>query len=265
MRIPGSTVLLTGATGGLGHALARRLAAEGATLILSGRRADVLEPLAAELQARTVVADLQEPDDIDELAETCADADILIANAALPASGDVLDYTPDQIDRAVDVNLRAPIMLARLFAPRMTEAGRGHIAFVGSMSGKLPGRSSSLYNATKFGLRGFALALRQDLHGTGVGVSLIQPGIVREAGMFAATGAPLARGQRTVSPEQVSAALVRAVARNQCEVNVAPPEFKLISAIAGQFPGLGEKLQRRAGDGAGDTLHRMVEAQRKHR
>ncbi|MGP3950243.1 SDR family NAD(P)-dependent oxidoreductase [Streptomyces sp. 7N604] len=260
MRITGSTVLLTGVTGGIGRAIAGELARKGARLVLTGRRADALERTAAEFDARAVVADLADPDQVDHLADACADTDILIANAALPSSGDLLDYTPEQIDRALAVNLRAPIMLSRLLAPRMAATGRGHIALVGSISGKAATRSSSLYNATKFGLRGFALGFRQDLHGTGVGVSVIQPGFVRDAGMFAATGAKPPGGMRTVSPGQVAAGVIRAVERDRCEVNVAPLEMRVLSAIAGQFPGFAERVQRRAG--AEPTLRQIVDAQR---
>ncbi|GAA1926709.1 SDR family NAD(P)-dependent oxidoreductase [Streptantibioticus ferralitis] len=263
MRISGSTVLLTGATGGLGEEIADELARRGATLVVSGRRADALESVAAKLGARAVTADLADPADVERLAETCGDVDILIANAALPASGELLDYTPEQADRALDVNLRAPVMLARLLAPRMVRAGRGHIAFVGSISGKAATRSSSLYNATKFGLRGFAHGFRQDLHGTGVGVSLIQPGFVRDAGMFAATGATPPGGVRTVTPRRVATGVTRAIERNLCEVNVAPLELRILSSIAGQFPGFAERVQRRAA--ADRTITQIVEAQRPHR
>lgn len=263
MRIAGSTVLLTGAAGGIGQAIARELAAKGAKLVLSGRRADVLEALADELDARVVTADLADPDQVDHLAQACPDTDILIANAALPSSGDLLDYTPEQIDRALTVNLRAPVMLARALAPRMVEAGRGQIVLVGSISGKAATKYSSLYSATKFGLRGFALAFRQDLHGTGVGVSLVQPGAVRDAGMFADTGATPPAGVRMVSPGQVVAGVVRAVERDLCEVNVAPVELRVLSAIAGQFPGFAEKLQR--GSSAERTLSEVAAAHRDRR
>src|SRR5262249_26323753 len=152
-------------------AIARALAAKGADLVLSGRREEALTAVADELPARTVVADLAEAADVERLAGEAGEIDILIANAAMPASGDVLDYTPEQIDRALMVNLRSQIMLCRLLAPAMVAAGRGHIVLVGSLSGKAASPAASLYNATKFGLRGFAHGFRQDLHGTGVGVS----------------------------------------------------------------------------------------------
>ncbi|MFH8370044.1 SDR family NAD(P)-dependent oxidoreductase [Streptomyces sp. NPDC018031] len=263
MRISGSTVLITGATGGLGRTLARAFAARGASLLLTGRRRDVLESLAGSLGARATVADLSDRDDVERLAGEAADVDILVANAALPSSGEVLDYSAEQLDRALEVNLRAPIMLARLLAPRMVEARRGHLVMIGSLSGRTASPAASLYNAAKFGLRGFAHGLRQDLHGTGVGVSIVQPGFVRDAGMFADSGAAPPAGARTVSAGQVAAATLRAVERNRAEVNIAPPELRLGTAIGGLFPGLAASVQRRAvRDG---SLHRLAEGQRTKR
>ncbi|MEV7511274.1 SDR family NAD(P)-dependent oxidoreductase [Streptomyces sp. NPDC090085] len=263
MDISGSNVLLTGASGGIGAALAARLAAQGARLTVTGRREEVLKATAEAHGAKTVVADLADRAEVVRLAETCADADVLVANAALPASGDLLDYSEEQLDRALDVNLRAPVLLTRLLTERMVARGRGHVVLVGSISGKAATPSTSLYNATKFGLRGFALALRQELRGTGVGVSLVQPGFVRDAGMFADTGAAPPNGIRTVTPGQVADGVVRAVRRDLCEVNVAPLELRVLSAIAGQFPAFAERVQARAGlDG---PVRQIVEAQRSHR
>jgi short-subunit dehydrogenase len=112
-------------------------------------------------------------------------------------------------------------------------------------------------------LRGFAHGFRQDLHGTGVGVSVVQPGFVRDAGMFAATGAAPPGRARTVSPAQVAAGIVRAIEHDRAEVNVAPLELRLGSSIAGVFPGLSARVQRLAlRDG---SLERIVAAQRHHR
>jgi short-subunit dehydrogenase len=271
MKIADSTVLLTGATGGLGQAIAGAFAAKGADLVLSGRRAAALESALASARAampdggsaRTVVADLSEAADVERLAGEAGDVGILIANAAMPASGEVLDYTPEQIDRALLVNLRSQIMLCRLLAPAMVAAGRGHIVFVGSLSGKAASPAASLYNATKFGLRGFALGLRQDLHGTGVGVSVVQPSFVRDAGMFADTGATPPGNARTVSPEQVAAGVIRAIEKDRAEINVAPVELRLGGALAGLFPDLSARVQRRmVKDG---SLDQIVASQRDRR
>ena len=136
MNLSGRTVLLTGATGGLGQAIARRLHGAGAALTLTGRRTDVLEPLAAEIGARSLPVDLTDAAAVEQLAADCADVDVLVANAGLPASGHVLSFDVAQIDRALDVNLRAPMVLSRVIGERMAERRCGHIVLMSSLSGK---------------------------------------------------------------------------------------------------------------------------------
>ncbi|WP_424184592.1 SDR family NAD(P)-dependent oxidoreductase [Actinokineospora sp. G85] len=260
MKIAGANVLLTGAAGGIGQVLARRLTDAGADLIVTSRDSDALRSLAADLGARCVPADLADQDDLAALAERCGDVDVVVANAAKPASGDLFDYTPDEVDRALTVNLRSSVMLARLLAPAMVEAGRGHLAFIGSVAGMLATPHSSLYSATKFGLRGFAHALRQDLHPAGVGVSLVQPGIVGDAGMFEKTGVPVPKGMRTVTAAQVADAVVKSIEENRAEINVAPTEIKVLCALALQFPSAAAWVQRQ--QPPDNTTQRIAEAQR---
>src|SRR5262249_20235853 len=109
----GTRALVTGANGGIGPAIARALHPAGADRIVRGRRADALRPLADALGARTVVADLADRAAMARCMDDAGPLDVLVANAALPSSGPLVDFTPDQIDRALDVNLRAPIMMAR--------------------------------------------------------------------------------------------------------------------------------------------------------
>ena len=247
MEISGRTVLLTGATGGIGHAIARALRAEGANLVLTGRRTDVLEPLAAETGATSTAVDLADRAAVDRLIEQSGDVDILVANAALPASGDIFGFSPEQIDRALDVNLRAPIMLARRLGERMAERGGGHMVFISSLAGKSGQARSSIYSATKFGLRGFAQGLRGDLEARNVGVSAIFPGFIRDAGMFAESGTKLPPGVGTSSPEQVADAVVRAIRRNDFEVDVAPLGMRVMTAFAGLAPGASARAAKRLG------------------
>jgi short-subunit dehydrogenase len=247
MEISGSRVLLTGATGGIGHAIARALSARGAELILTGRRVEVLEPLASELGARSLAVDLSEAMEVDRLLSEAGELDILVANAALPGSGPLDSFTVDQIDRALAVNLRAPIAMTHALAPEMVRRGRGHLLFMSSLSGKAATAGSSIYNATKFGLRGFAGAMRAELHDTGVGVSAVFPGFIREAGMFAEAGVKLPRGVGTRSPEDVAKATVRAIERNIGEVDVAPISLRLGSAFAGIAPELSATITRKSG------------------
>ncbi len=244
MQISGSSVLITGATGGIGHAIARALRARGATLILSGRRTDVLEPLATELGARSLAADLSDRVQIERLIDDAGRVDILVANAALPATGRLESFSIEQIDRALDVNLRAPIVLARALAPAMVQRGAGHLLFMSSLAGKAATPSTSLYNASKYGLRGFASALRADLRGSGVGVSAVFPGFIRDAGMFADAEVKLPPGIGTRSPEDVAGAVVRAIERNRGEVDVAPLPLRASTIFASVAPELAGSVAR---------------------
>jgi short-subunit dehydrogenase len=263
MEISGSKVLVTGATGGLGHAIARALSAKGAHLILTGRRMDILEPLASELGARALAVDLSESAEVDRLLSEAGELDILVANAALPGSGMLDSFTLDQIDRALDVNLRAPIALAHALAPGMTKRGSGHLLFMSSLSGKAATAGSSIYNATKFGLRGFAMAMRAELHGTGVGVSAVFPGFIREAGMFAEAGVKLPTGVGTRSPGDVAKAVVGAIERNRGEVDVAPIWLSFGSALAGLAPDMSATITRKSG--SDKIAAKMADSQRAKR
>jgi uncharacterized protein len=249
VNVAGRTVLLTGATGGLGQAIARRLRGAGAQLVLTGRRTDVLQALAAETGALTVAVDLADPVAVDGLAEACADIDVLVANAGLPGSGHLLSFSLEEIDRALAVNLRAPMVLARRLGERMAARRGGHMVFMSSLAGKAAPPGSSVYSATKFGLRGFALSLREDLRSSGVGVSVILPGFVRDAGMFHDAGAKLPSYVGTSTPEAVAAAVLRAIEEDRGEIDVAPLAVRAGSAIAGVAPELSAAVQRRLGAG----------------
>ncbi len=247
MQISGSTVLLTGATGGIGHAIARALAGRGATLILTGRRTEILEPLAAELGGRALAVDLSDRAELARLAAESGDVDILVANAALPASGTLDSFSVEEIDRALEVNLRAPIVLAHELAPAMVARRRGQLVFISSLSGKATSPRASIYSASKFGLRGFAGALRADLRPAGVGVSTIFPGFISDAGMFADSGVQLPKGVGTSTPEQVASAVVSAIEKNRGEIDVAPLPMRLGSTFAGIAPELAAAVSRRMG------------------
>lgn len=240
-------VLLTGASGGIGHAIARALAARGASLILTGRRADTLASLAEEVSGQALACDLSERDQVTRLVGQVGDVDILVANAAHPASGVLTELDQARIDQMLEVNLRAPIALARALAPAMVSRGRGHLVFISSLSGKAASASSSIYSATKFGLRGFALGLREDLRPSGVGVSVVLPGFISEAGMFAQAEVKLPPGVGTRTPDQVAEAVVRAIERNRAELDVAPLGLRLGATLAGVAPQLAARMSRMMG------------------
>jgi short-subunit dehydrogenase len=253
VNLAGRSVLLTGATGGLGHAIARRLRAQGAELVLTGRRTEVLEPLAVETGARSVAVDLADAAAVERLAREHAGVDVLVSNAGLPGSGLLTSFSLEEIDRALAVNLRAPMVLARVLSEGMVARGSGHLVFMSSLSGKVGTPRTPVYSATKFGLRGFAQSLREDLRPIGVGVSAIFPGFVRDAGMFHDTGTRLPPGVGTVSPEDVADAVVRAIERNRGEVDVAPVGLRAGAKAAGLAPDLAATVQRKLGG------HRIAE------
>jgi uncharacterized protein len=257
------TALVTGASGGIGQAIARALAARGAQLVLTGRRAGVLQPLAQELGGRALAVDLADRDAVAQLVQQAGEVEILVANAALPATAMLDDFSAAEVDRALDVNLRAPIILSRALTPAMLTRGRGQLVFISSLSGKAATSRTALYNTSKFGLRGFASALRGDLHGTGVGVSAIFPGFIRDAGMFADAEVKLPPGIGTKTPEDVARAVVKAIERDRAEVDVAPLPLRASTIFASLAPELAAKMGRRLG--SEDITRQMHEGQREKR
>jgi short-subunit dehydrogenase len=261
VEISGSRVLLTGATGGLGRAIAKALDERGAHLLLTGRKHEALEALAGELtSAEPLAADLADRDDVAALPDRAGRVDVLVHNAGLPGSGRLESFTPDEIDRVLDVNLRAGIMLTRALLPAMTERGSGQFVYVSSMSGKIPTVRASVYAATKYGLRGFAGALRDDLHGTGVGVSTVFPGPIQGGGMWDDAGIELPWWVPTKSPEDVGEAVAKAIESSRPEIAVADPGQRAAAVLENVSARAGAWLRRRLP--VEELADRTAEAQR---
>jgi short-subunit dehydrogenase len=254
----GKTVLLTGASTGLGPHIARRLHREGARFVLSARNEEALTKLATELgDARVVVADLSRYGEPERLAKEAGEVHILVSNAGVPASGRLVTFKVEHLDRAIAVNLRAGMVLARALAPAMIERKEGHMVFMSSVAGKVPTPGFVVYNATKFGIRGFGLALREELWGTGVGVSVISPTFVSEAGMWAETGLKANPMAAEVRPEQVADAVLTAITKNKAEVDVVRLPLRVSLKVLGVAPNLFMAVLRSSGaagasDAAGD-------------
>jgi short-subunit dehydrogenase len=258
-------VLLTGASGGIGNAIARALHERGAALVITGRRVEALEELKDSLGARVEVlqADLAERSDVEALPGRAGHVDVLVANAGLPGSGSLDGFRPEEIDRAIDVNLRAPMQLARALLPAMVERGRGHLVFVSSIAGKVPAAGSTVYSATKFGLRGFGLSLHDELHGTGVGSTTVFPGFISEAGMFADSGVKLPAMVGTKPVGEVADAVIEGIEKNRAEIDVAPLAVRGAAKLAGAAPAAVTAVNRRFG---GRTVaDDLADAQREKR
>jgi uncharacterized protein len=247
VKLDGARTLLTGATGGIGQAIARAMSARGADMVLTGRRVDLLESLATEVGGRAVPVDLADRTALQRLIDDVGDIDVFVANAALPASGLLASFTDEEIDRALDVNLCAPIVMARHLCGHMIARRTGHLVFVSSLSGKMASSHASVYDATKFGIRGFSLAMREELRPLGIGVSGVFPGFVSAAGMFAESGASLPGLIGTSSPEQVAQAVIRAIEKNKAEVDVASLPMRVGVRLAALMPSVAQAVQRRFG------------------
>jgi short-subunit dehydrogenase len=261
-ELRGSTALVTGATGGLGRAISLALGEAGCSVVVTGRQAGPLDQIAAEAGGRAVRADLSRREELPRLLDEAGPVDIAVMNAALPGSGELTDWQQDEIDRLLEVNLGNPIAMTRALLPGFLSRRSGHFVYISSLSGKVASRGASLYAASKFGLRGFAHGLRGDLLGTGVGCSVINPGFVREAGMFADSGTRLPPGIGTVSPQQVSAAVIKAIRTDRAEIDVAPVTLRLGALFGSVAPGLSTAVQARFGAGISEQ---MVEGQKHKR
>ena len=178
------TVLVTGASAGFGTAIARRFVAGGARVVICGRRADRLAKLATELgpAVHTLAYDLQDRAAVEHalgaLPEAFAAIDVLVNNAGLakglePAQRAALD----DWDQMIDTNCKGLVYATRAVLPGMVARGRGHVINIGSVAGSYPYPGGNVYGATKAFVHQFSLNLRSDLHGTGVRVSCIEPGM----------------------------------------------------------------------------------------
>lgn len=180
--------IVTGASSGIGAATARELARRGATVVLAARRADALEAQAqatrrAGGEALAIPTDVADPTQVtllvDRTVATFGRVDVLVNNAGANWSRPLASSHPDDITGLLEVNLLGAMLLTRAVLAGMLERRHGAIISVGSLSGRVA--MEPLYSATKYGLRGFSLALRRQVAGSGVSASLVSPGKVRTA------------------------------------------------------------------------------------
>jgi short-subunit dehydrogenase len=250
MRLAGAVALVTGGSSGIGAATARALAAAGARPLIAGRDPGRLDAIAGETGAVPLRADLAAPGGPAELASAALGVagrvDLLISNAGVGWAGPIADLTPATAHELVAVNLTAPIALTALLAPAMIARGSGRFIFVSSIAGATGVRGEAAYAAAKSGLNCFAESLAYELAGSGVGVSLVVPGVV-DTPFFERRGSPYQRGRPAPIPaERVARAIVAAAQQDRRLVFVprwmripawvhgaAPPVFRALAARFG--------------------------------
>ncbi len=260
MNLKGAAAIVTGGSRGIGPYIARALARQGTNIALAARDAERLETVRGEIEALGVKAlsiptDVNVADDRRNLIEQAGgglgEIDLLINNAGVEPTAAFVDIDEERIENTIDTNLTSCLLLMRLVLPAMVERGKGHVVNIASMAGKIPILYDSVYSATKFALVGVSHAVRSELRGTGVGMSVICPGFIEDAGMYAdavnetGVAAPAIAG--TSKPEQVAKAVVRAAKHNVAEVIVTPITGRPLAAAAAIAPSIGQAMMRLTG------------------
>ncbi len=241
------TVVITGASAGVGAACARHFADQGANLVLLARGEEALQRIADELSAKTsvlpLVMDVANTEQCAALAPQCMEhfgaIHILVNNAGLHHRGDFSTRTPSEIAAMVEVNLRAPLQLTAELLPFIRQSGGGSIVMVGSLAGRAPLQGGATYAATKAGLRSFAYALNDELANTDVNVGVVSVGPI-DTGfiMDNIDGVEDIVYSQPMSTAAEVAASVVAIARGEAvEISMPVMSGKLLT-LGYLFPGL---------------------------
>ena len=248
MIFNGKTVIVTGASEGVGAATARLFAEAGAKLMLVARGKKKLEAIAADLRDKTEVEIF--PMDVAD-AEACINVfkkanfefgriDILINNAGFHARGNVESVAPEDLANIIDVNLRAPILLTRIALPYLRESGGGAIVNVGSLAGRTPVPGSAAYGASKAGLRSFTYAVADELRDSKIKFAIVSPGPIDTGFIMTDVDevSDITFSQPISSAEEVAQAILDLCGNNQLEQSM-PMVSGILTMLTYLFPALG--------------------------
>jgi short-subunit dehydrogenase len=242
MNFESSGILITGAAGGIGSCVARRLAARGAGLLLTDFRREPLDALAAELTAggarvKAIAADIGSPSDRAHLAQSAEDfeVDVLINIAGINPFGLFSEQADAEIEKAIAINTLGPMLLCRAMLPVLSRHPEAHIVNIGSVFGSLGYPGFAVYSASKFAIRGFTEALRRELADTPVRLHYVAPRATQTAlstDRISAMNKEL--GVATDKPEVVAAAIERALRHSRREIYLGCTErlSTLLNALA---------------------------------
>jgi short-subunit dehydrogenase len=235
VRFEGRTVWITGASSGIGEALAEAFAGEGAALVLSGRRQDALETVAGRLPGETLILPFEStdraalPEAVDRAWTWRGGVDVLVNNAGVSQRSLAVDTSPDVYDRLIDIDLLAPIRLTQLLIPRMAERRSGHIVAISSVAGRVGAPLRTAYCAAKHGLIGYCDALRAEVEAAyGIRVTTVLPGSVRTR--VAANALQADGSAREVSDANIDAGMEPAECARQILDGVAAGVRELVVA-----------------------------------
>ncbi len=254
--LKGSRVLITGASQGIGRALAVSAAKGGARLVLVARSADLLRQLAHELQrsgaeVETVVGDVTCPTDrrhmLDAAVHRFGGLDILINNAGIGATGHFCDAAEDRLRKIMEVNFFALTEVTRLAIPILREGTRPMIVNLSSMAGKIAIPARSEYTASKFAVQGFTEALRGEMARFDIDVLAVCPGLIATnfaQNMIERKAKLQLDHMRSVGPESVAEAILNAVERGKSEL-ILPFKYKLMALLKRFFPRLVDRIMTR--------------------
>lgn len=246
MKAADARVLLTGATGGIGQAIAKELLARGASVLLSGRSPGKLAALARQLggtgdaaaRVQWHAADLDDPASLPALREAAASwrANVLVNAAGTPSFGRFESFGAEHFEQVMNTNLIAPMRLTQALLPVLRRQKKAQVIHVGSALGRLGLPGYAVYSASKFGLRGFCEALRRELHGSRVRVQYLGPRSTRTGFNDARVDAyNRATGTAVDAPETAALALVALLESEAAERFLGLPE-KLAVRINGAVP-----------------------------
>ena len=243
VELAGRVVLVTGASGGIGAATCAALTRRGAVVVAAGRNEAALAAVAA---ASTVVADAADPAAAPALVAAAIDRhgrlDAVVANAGIGWAGEFAGMDPARITELVDVNLRAPMLLARAALPVLRRPGA--LVFLTSIAGLVGVPGETVYSVTKAGLETFATLLREEVDG--ITVSTVAPGAV-DTGFFTTRGVPYDRSfPRPIPPGQVAEAVVETIATGR-QRRVEPRWLAVPARLSATAPNTYRALARRFG------------------